>query len=135
MVENNDASTPIWVTEFGWGTSEDTDPPSETNIYVSYTSLGEQAIYVPRAFELGEELGFVGPMFLYNLNGCLVELPSIEACYYSLLNPEGAPRPVFLAVQQQFNPDVATTAQPEVTIEATPPALVPQVTPEVTAAG
>jgi hypothetical protein len=96
MVENNDSSTPIWATEFGWGTGEDTDPPSETNIFVSYTTLGEQAIYVPRAFEVGEELGFIGPMFLYNLNGCLAQLPSIESCYYSLLNPEGAQRPVCL---------------------------------------
>jgi LysM repeat protein len=108
MVANNDGSTPIWVTKFGWGTSEDTDPPSEIHIFVSYTSLGEQAIYVPRGFELGEELGYVGPMFLDNLNGCQV-LGSAENCYYAVIGPDGAPRPVFAAVQQ-LNSGVSTTA-------------------------
>ncbi len=103
MVDNQDGGTAIWVTEFGWGTSEDADPPSETNIFVSYTSLEEQASYLPRGFELGAELGFVGPMFLYNLNGCQAQLPSIESCYYSLIGPDGIPRPAFAAVQQQFN--------------------------------
>lgn len=127
MVDNQDASTAIWVTEFGWGTSEDTDPPSETNIFVSYTTLEEQSSYVPRGFELGAELGFVGPMFLYNLNGCQAQLPSVESCYYSLISPEGAARPAFAAVQQQFNP----TPSAEVTTGAAPV----EITPEATASG
>ncbi len=116
MVSNSDGSTPIWVTKFGWGTSEDTDPPSETNVFVSYTSLGEQAIYDPRGFQVGAELGFVGPMFLDNLNGCQAQLGSAEACYYSLISPAGAPRPVYAAVQEL---DTATT--PPVPVPALPP--------------
>ncbi|MBI5671488.1 MAG: LysM peptidoglycan-binding domain-containing protein [Chloroflexi bacterium] len=137
MTANNDGNTAIWVTEFGWGTSEDTDPPSETYVFVTYTSLEEQAAYIPRGFEIGERLGFVGPMFLYNLNGCLPQLPSAETCYYSLIGPEGAPRPAFSAVQQLLSTGGETTVQPEVTAEATPLAapIIPQVTPEATAAG
>lgn len=137
MTANNDGGTAIWVTKFGWGTSEDTDPPSETNIFVTYTSLEEQAGYIPRGFEIGERLGFVGPMFLYNLNGCLPQLPSAETCYYSLIGPEGTPRPAFNVVQQLTNNGGETTVQPEATAEATPLAvpLAPQVTPEATAAG
>lgn len=135
MVENNDGSTPVWVTEFGWGTSEDTDPPSETNIFVSYTTLGEQAVYTSRAFELGAELGFVGPMFLYNLNGCLAQLPSIESCYYSLLGPEESTRPVVLAVQEGLNSSAEQTPQPEVTFEAAPDTPAPMITPEATTSG
>lgn len=119
MVEGQDASTPIWVTEFGWGTSEDMDTPAETNVFVSYTSLAEQSTYVPRGFELGAELGFVGPMFLYNLNGCTAQLPAVESCYYSLVGPDGAVRPVFGAVQDQFNP---IGVNPEPTVEITPEA-------------
>ncbi len=99
MVQNNDGSTAIWATKFGWGTSEDTDPPSENYVFVSYTTLGEQAIYDARGFELGAELGFVGPMFLDNLNGCQVQLGTVEPCYYSLVGLDGAPRPVFAAIQ------------------------------------
>jgi polysaccharide biosynthesis protein PslG len=98
MVRNNDTDTAIWVTKFGWGTSEDTQDPPSIYIFVTYTSLGEQAIYTPRAFEIAQTLGYIGPMFLYNLNGCQTA-PSAEACFYSLVGPNGEPRPVFSAVQ------------------------------------
>ncbi|MBL8162831.1 MAG: LysM peptidoglycan-binding domain-containing protein, partial [Anaerolineae bacterium] len=56
MSAAGDGSTPIWVTKFGWGTSEDTAAPPESLVYLTYTTLGEQAIYDPRGFELGAEL-------------------------------------------------------------------------------
>ncbi len=125
MVEANDGSTPIWVTKFGWGTSEDTAPPSANNVFLTYTSLGEQAIYVPRGFERGAELGFVGPMFVDNLNGCA--LNNAEACAYSFIGPDGQPRPVYEAVSDLINPRLQmNTVQPGPTVE---PAL-PETTPE-----
>jgi LysM repeat protein len=105
MVAAGDGSTPIWVTKFGWGTSDDTNPPSSTNVFITYTTLGEQAIYDPRAFELGTEFGYVGPMFLDNLNGC--QIGSDESCYYALIGPDNTPRPVFAAVQTLINPTAA----------------------------
>jgi len=147
MVAANDGSTPIWVTKFGWGSSEDTAAPSQNNIFFSYTSLGEQAIYNPRGFELGAELGFVGPMFLNNLNGCAASMGA-ESCYYSLIGPNG-PRPVFDAIASlnadQPAPDVTeeavtlpgeiptqeTAIDPAVpTLETMP--LPMEITPEVT---
>lgn len=100
MSEQQDGNTAIWVTKFGWGSSEDTAPPPETQIFVSYTSLGEQGIYDARGFELGAQLGFVGPMFLYNLNGCQVQIDGSETCYYSLIGPNGTVRPVFSGIQE-----------------------------------
>ncbi|RMF81799.1 MAG: LysM peptidoglycan-binding domain-containing protein [Chloroflexi bacterium] len=100
MLAHGASTTPIWVTRFGWGSSEDTDPPAANNIFFTYTSLGEQAIFDSRGFELGAELGFVGPMFLYNLNACQAQLDSFEGCYYSLINLDGMERPVFAAIQQ-----------------------------------
>ncbi|MCC6613561.1 MAG: LysM peptidoglycan-binding domain-containing protein [Anaerolineae bacterium] len=98
MVESGDAATPIWVTRFGWGSSEDTTPPPAINIFYSYTSLSEQATYTPRALELGAELGYVGAMFVDNLNGCIAVPDDAEACYTSLLDPSGQPRPVYDAL-------------------------------------
>ena len=133
MVDHGDGNTAIWATKFGWGTSEDTDPPSENYVFVSYTTLGEQAIYDPRGFELGSQLGFVGPMFLDNLNGCLVQLGTVEPCYYSLVGSDGAPRPVFAAVQSavqsqstgaplvQTTPVVESTGEILPTLEAPTP--------------
>ncbi len=122
MTDSGDGSTPIWVTKFGWGSSEDTDPPSETYIFVSYTDLVEQAAYVPRAFQLGTELGFIGPMFLDNLNGC--DIDGAENCYNSLLGPGDQPRPVFAAVRDLITPTAEIAPQPgasgDVTVEAPP---------------
>lgn len=87
--------TPLWVTRFGWGTSEGNTlvtPNMDENPFLTYTDQAEQAQYTLRAFELGEELGYVGPMFVYNLNGCVVSLS--EACFYSLLTTDGTPREV-----------------------------------------
>jgi polysaccharide biosynthesis protein PslG len=97
MVRNND-DRPLWVTKFGWGTSEDTSAPGADYVYITYTDLAEQAVYTPRAFEIGDELGYIGPMFLYNLNGCAVEPFRAERCFTSLIAPDGSLRPVFTAV-------------------------------------
>jgi LysM repeat protein len=126
MMNAGDGSTPIWVTKFGWGSSEDTSPPSENSIYVSYTSLEEQAAYIPRAFALGSELGFIGPMFLDNLNGCQAG-GDIESCYYSLVGPNGQSRPLYERLRAAVNP-ADTPSQPPPTV--TPETLLP---PEPTA--
>jgi LysM repeat protein len=100
IVTAGDGSTPIWVTSFGWGTAEGTNvpPPDANNVFVTYTSLDEQAAYLSAAFQLGSQLGFIGPMFLTNLNGC-VGGGSAESCYYSLQETGGSNRPAFSSVQ------------------------------------
>ncbi len=95
ITEANGDTRPLWITKFGWGTSEDTDTPGEGFVYVSYNSLVEQATYIPGAFSLAQQLGFVGPMFLYNFNGCQFSVARPEECYFSLLGPSGAPRASF----------------------------------------
>lgn len=99
MIQNRD-DRPLWVTKFGWGSSADTTPPGEGSgyIYVTYTDLNEQAAYAVRAFEMGEEMEFVGPMFLDNLNGCQTVPLKAESCYTSLGGPTEL-RPVYAAVQ------------------------------------
>ncbi|HUN05405.1 MAG TPA: LysM peptidoglycan-binding domain-containing protein [Aggregatilineales bacterium] len=107
VVTAGDSSTPIWVTKFGWGTSQDTYEPSPTNIYVSWTTLGEQAIYNTRAFELGRQFGYIGPMFLYNLNGCGIQSPLEEVCFYGMFDLNGQERPSFAAIRDLITPPIA----------------------------
>lgn len=100
MTEFNDSGRFMWVTEFGWGSSENL--PGEVNLnygFVEFTSLDEQSQYTIRAFEAGNELGYVGPMFLWNLNFCEVYGIGSEQCYWSLLDPAGNPKPIFFAVE------------------------------------
>jgi LysM repeat protein len=99
MDRNNDSGTAIWVTKFGWGTSADTNAPSTSSSYLAYTDLTEQATYDSEGFAAGKALNFVGPMFLYNLNGCQSTADQVEACYFGLIGPSGTARPAFSAVQ------------------------------------
>lgn len=99
MVEKLDSGTYIWATEFGWGSNDGLNvTPPEALGFVEFTSLDEQAQYIVRGFELGRELGYVGPMFLYNLNFCTVVGQTGEQCLFSLLDPAGNPRPAYFAV-------------------------------------
>lgn len=100
MTRQGDTDTQVWITGFGWGTSEDTAPPSAEEIYFGYNTLEEQSLYTARAFEIGAQLGFVGPMFVSNLNGCAVN----QACAYSLIAPSETPRPVYNLVRILFAP-------------------------------
>jgi hypothetical protein len=99
MVQNNVDGLPVYVTQFGWGTTEGTNlAPAPTGFeWLEYTDQAEQALYITQAFELGRELGYVGGMFLYNLDGCAVG--DSEACFFSLIDANGAARPAFGALQ------------------------------------
>lgn len=128
MLRNEDSDRSIWITQFGWGTTEGgiIQPPDQTMVYLTYNSLEEQAIYISRAFELAEELGYVGPMMLYNLNGCSAGLTN--ACYYSLIDANRTARPAFAALTRPTAPDAAGDA--ETTEEA--PAAEETTVPETT---
>ncbi len=100
MVANGDSGTYIWATRFGWGSNDglNVEPPPEY-AFVTYTTLDEQSSYILRGFQLGRELGYVGPMFLWNLNFCMVVGQTGDQCLWSLLDPAGNPRPAYLALQ------------------------------------
>ena len=99
MVANGDSQTFIWSTEFGWGTNADTGaaPPAGYE-FVAYTDLNEQATYIARAFQLGQELNYVGPMFLWNLNFCEAGGATSEQCLWSLIGPSDN-RPAYNSVK------------------------------------
>lgn len=96
MNENGDSGKFLWVTQFGWGSSDGLSlTPPESLGFVGFTSLDEQADYTIRAFQKGRELGYIGPMFVWSLNLCQESgIGSVE-CYWGLLNPAGDPRPAF----------------------------------------
>ncbi|MCD4687361.1 MAG: LysM peptidoglycan-binding domain-containing protein [Anaerolineae bacterium] len=100
MVSNGDSGTYIWATEFGWGSNDglNVEPAAEFG-FVAFTSLDEQASYTLRGFQLGRELGYVGPMILWNLNFCPVVGQTGEQCLWGLLDPAGNPRPAYLALR------------------------------------
>ncbi len=99
MVANGDSQTFIWPTEFGWGTNADTGSGAPAGYeFVTYTDLNEQAQYIPQAYQLGKNLSYVGPMFLWNLNFCEAAGAGSEQCLWALIGPSGA-RPAYAAVR------------------------------------
>lgn len=60
-------NTELWLTEFGWSTWNDLplDPPEP---WMNYLTTDEQISNTIRAFEIGQSLEYVGPMFLWNFN-------------------------------------------------------------------
>lgn len=96
MEENGDAETLIWATEFGWGSNENFPVMPPTGFeFVSTITLDQQSLYLERAFALGNSLGYVGPMFAWNLNFCQAYTLEDYQCFWSMLDPAGNPRPVF----------------------------------------
>jgi LysM repeat protein len=94
--EYNDGATFLWVTRFGWGSADYlTGVLNPENAYLDYTSPLEQGQYLARAFALGHDLTYVGPMFLNNLNFCATQGAESLACAWSLLDAQGEPRRAF----------------------------------------
>jgi hypothetical protein len=91
--------TPLWVTEFGWGSFDGLGAPPPGAEFMRYVSAWQQAEYTMRAFELAQDSSDIGPLFLWNLNFAPLLGPEFSEAGYSLLGLDGAPRPVFLALQ------------------------------------
>src|SRR5260221_47070 len=84
MLKNNDASSKLWVTEFGWasydglrrtnGSAASVDPSSGLG-WEGLLNQEQQASYVLRAFNMVQQppyYNFVGPMILWNLNFAVI---------------------------------------------------------------
>lgn len=89
----------LWVTEFGWGSFETfmQAPPAGAEFMNNVTEW-QQADYIQQAFALAHGWPSVGPMMLWNLNFAPWLGPAFSESGYSLLRPDGSPRPAFFAL-------------------------------------
>jgi hypothetical protein len=100
MLTYGDTEHRIWVTEFGWPSAEGMEPADTTGWeYAREVSEDQQADYVVRAFQMGGEPVWVGPMFLWNLNLATIWGPDVPVSAYSLLRPDGSYRPAYVALR------------------------------------
>jgi hypothetical protein len=96
MVDNGDADTPMWITEFGW-TTENQAPGYE---YGADNSPEEVADYLVRSFDIATtEWDFVTGMFVWTLNWSTLAPPEDEKSPWSALNADWSPRPAFEALK------------------------------------
>ncbi|MBI4496367.1 MAG: hypothetical protein HY689_00480, partial [Chloroflexi bacterium] len=97
MVRQGDSDQRIWFTEFGWASSP---TPAPEYAYAAQISAQDQARYLVQAIEIARERGYIGPVFVWNLNFA----PSTEAAdregkrAFSILNSDWSPRPAYRAL-------------------------------------
>lgn len=109
MLAFGDADARIWVTEFGWPTWDQLpgEPPEP---FMGYNDKWSQADYTLRAFQIGEQLDYVGPMILWNMN--FAWLPPLvsgrdERAAYSLLVPlQPQERPLYWMIYDAVRPEL-----------------------------
>jgi LysM repeat protein len=95
----NVARKPVWPTEFGWASVENLGAgPASGYEYAAQNSEGEQAQYLVDAFNLARSWGWVGPMFVWNLNFAPVAGPGDEKAAFSLVRSDWSPRPAYQAL-------------------------------------
>ncbi|MCS6835005.1 MAG: cellulase family glycosylhydrolase [Anaerolineae bacterium] len=92
LVRNGYADRQLWVTEFGWPSWQGfpNDPPE---LWLGELSLEQQAQYVLRAFQIGQEREDIGPMILWNFNFANAEMIESrnEIAAYSIFVPNFGP--------------------------------------------
>ncbi|MEM7032043.1 MAG: hypothetical protein AAF629_20990 [Chloroflexota bacterium] len=86
MVQFGDGNKAIWPTEFGW-------PVwfyhgDERFIFARDNTPEEQAQFIRRAYEISRAWGWVGPMFLWNLDYAVTS-PNTELANFSIVTRNG----------------------------------------------
>jgi hypothetical protein len=85
MVANGDGDKPLWPTEFGWAVA---NPPPVGYEYAADNTPEEQAAWIVEAYQQARAWGWVGPMFLWNLDFGITN-PGSELATFGLLAPYG----------------------------------------------
>jgi len=81
MVANGDAGKRIWPTEFGWASTPNPHPGYE---YARDNTPEEQAQFIVQAYQMAKAWGWVGPMFLWNLDYNVTQ-PSTELAAFGIM--------------------------------------------------
>jgi hypothetical protein len=100
MIKYGDGGKRIWPTEFGWASVEGLGVgPANGYEYAADNSEGEQAQFIVRAYQMGRSWGWVGPMFLWNLNFGPVSGARDEKAAFGIVRPDWSPRAAFAALR------------------------------------
>ena len=91
MLSYGHRNAKLWSTEFGWG-SWDGFAGAPPEGWMTYNTTAKQADYNLKAFQIGQALGFVDNMFLWNLNfaNAINVNNGVEMAAYSLLTVDGS---------------------------------------------
>lgn len=93
----------LWPTEFGWpsvgGIRSENLPPDFPYPYAAWITEEEQATYLVEAARLMRQRPWVGPFFVWNLNTAVTWGADRPESLFSLLRPDTAYRPAYIALR------------------------------------
>ncbi|OQB28862.1 MAG: Spore germination protein YaaH [Chloroflexi bacterium ADurb.Bin180] len=96
MVVYGDSTKRLWPTEFGWAVVGDLGvPPAQTYEYAADNTPEEQADFTMEAYRMAKNWGWVGPMFLWNLNFATCNPATDEKSAWSIVRPDWSRRPLY----------------------------------------
>ena len=100
MVRYGDGRKQIWPTEFGWASVEGLGvAPARGYEYAADNTEQEQAQFLVKAFQMARNWGWVGPMFVWNLNFGPVCGAADEKAAFGIVRPDWSRRPAFAALR------------------------------------
>jgi hypothetical protein len=94
MVNNGDSSRPIWVTEFGWAVGAAL-PGYE---YAPQNNEDERARWFVKAYQMSKSWGFVGVVFLWNLDFRIIA-GGTEQALFGIMNQGWSATPSYAALR------------------------------------
>jgi len=94
MVKYGDSRKKIWATEFGWASSPS---PVANYEYASDNTPEEQARWTVQAYQMARRWGWVGVMFLWNLNFKVVA-PGSEQAMWGIVTRDWKPTQTYAAL-------------------------------------
>jgi hypothetical protein len=98
MVAAGDSAKQLWFTEFGWASA---NPPPKNYSYAADNTLQEQADYLVAGIEQARATGYVGALFVWNLNFAPAAEPDDDFAKraFSIINTDWTPRPAYNALK------------------------------------
>jgi len=96
MAEFGDGDRKLWATEFGWASVENlTDSPAEGYEYAADNTEIEQAGYLVTALQVARSKGYMGVMFIWNLNFAPARGADDERAAFGILGEDWGQRPAY----------------------------------------
>ena len=95
MTQVGEDSKKIWLTEFGYDSSDVAVPGYE---YSTFISEDAQARFLVQAFQIARQTSYIGGVMVWNLNYQMAVPQTDEKWGFSVLRADWSPRPAFLAL-------------------------------------
>jgi polysaccharide biosynthesis protein PslG len=95
MVANGDGNKAVWLTEFGYDSSEVAVPGYE---YSTYISEDAQARYLVQAVQIARTTPYIGGLMVWNLNYQVAVPQTDEKWGFSVLRSDWSGRPAYYAL-------------------------------------